>query len=157
MAVAKVLAISPEAKLALDLRDTWQGRTLAAAEGKTGAVLLSVLAHNYDDALLPLLQVVFPGFTSITAPFFSTAGKVAKSGHIVADMVTRTGKIAKDFPVYRDEIEMRGDFRRLADRLKLSDADRVELFAAVKRWVVADRRLDPTMDPRDPDAKRILH
>jgi hypothetical protein len=155
--VGKVLAINPQARLAFDLRATWQGRTLAAATGKTGAVLLSVLAHNYDDALLPLLQVVFPGFTSISAPFFSTAGKVVKSGHIVADMVTRTGKVQKNFPVYINEIEMRDDFRRLADGLKLNDADRTELFAAVKRWVVADRRLDPNMDPMDPDAKRLVN
>jgi hypothetical protein len=152
-----VLAIRPEARLIFDLRDTWQGRTLYAATGKTAAVLLSVLAHNYDDALLPLLQVVFPGFTSITAPFFSSAGKVAKSGHITADMVTRTGRIKKNFPVYINETELRDDFRRLADGLKLSDADRVELFAAVKKWVVADRRLDPTMDPKDPDAKRLVN
>lgn len=142
---------------AIALRDTWQGRCLAAATGKTGAVLLSVLAHNYDDAMLTLLKAVFPGFKSITAPFFSTAGKVAKSGHIVADMVTRTGTVAKNFPIYRNEIELRDDFRKLADRLKLSDADRVELFGAVKRWVVADRRLDPTMDPKDPDAKRLVN
>lgn len=152
-----MLAIRPEARLIFDLRDTWQGRTLYAATGKTAAVLLSVLAHNYDDALLPLLQVVFPGFTSITAPFFSSAGKVAKSGHITADMVTRTGRIKKNFPVYINETELRDDFRRLADGLKLSDADRVELFAAVKKWVVADRRLDPTMDPKDPDAKRLVN
>jgi hypothetical protein len=31
------------------------------------------------------------------------------------------------------------------------------MFAAVKRWVVADRRLDPNMDPQDPDAKRLVH
>lgn len=144
-------------KHASELRGTWQGRCLVTAKGKTAAVLLSVLAHNYDDAMLILLKAVFPGFKSITAPFFSTAGKVAKSGHIVADMVTKTGRIAKDFPIYRNEIELRDDFRRLADHLKLGDADRVEMFAAVKRWVVADRRLDPTMDPKDPEAKRLVH
>jgi hypothetical protein len=57
--------------------------------------------------------------------------------------------------LYRNEVALRNDFRQLADRLKLNDADRIELFAAVKNWVVADRRLDPTMDPKDPDAKRL--
>lgn len=141
---------------ALDLRDSWQGKCLAAAQGKTGAVMLSVLAHNYDGAMLALLRVVFPGFTSITAPFLCTAGKVAKSGAVVADMVGKTGSITKDTVLYRSEIELRDDFRKLADRLKLNDADRIEMFAAVKRWVVADRRLDPTMDPQDPDAKRLV-
>jgi hypothetical protein len=148
-----VLAID---RHALDLRDSWQGKCLAAAQGKTGAVMLSVLAHNYDGAMLALLRVVFPGFTSITAPFLCTAGKVAKSGAVVADMVGKTGSITKDTVLYRSEIELRDDFRKLADRLKLNDADRIEMFAAVKRWVVADRRLDPTMDPQDPDAKRLV-
>jgi hypothetical protein len=155
--VAKVLAIDPRARLAFDLRDTWQGRTLAAATGKTAAVLLSVLAHNYDDALLPLLQTVFPGFTSIAAPFFCSAGKVEKGGNITADMVNRIGRVEKKVTVYRSEIEMRDDFRRLADRLKLSDADRIQMFTALKNWVVADRRLDPAMDPKDPDAKRHVN
>jgi hypothetical protein len=45
--------------------------------------------------------------------------------------------------------------RRLADRLKLSDQERLEFFTCVKRWLVADLRLDPTMDPMDPDAKHL--
>jgi len=151
-----VLALSPEAKLAIDLRDTWQGRCLAAAKGKTGAVLLSVLAHNYEEALVPLCCVVFPDFVGyLPAPYLTSAARVSKSGHVVADMMTKAGKHAKNFALYRSEFHLRDDFRRLADRIKLSDADRIEMFAAVKRWVVADRRLDPTMDPKDPDAKRL--
>jgi hypothetical protein len=146
-----------ERKIAFDLRGSWQARALGTATGKTAAVLLSVLAHSFDDAMPVLLRIVFPGFTSITAPFFSTAGKVAKSGHVVADMVTKNGKIEKDFPIYLNETELRDDFRRLADRLKLNDADRIEMFKCVQRWVVADRRLDPTFDPKDPDAKRFVH
>lgn len=140
---------------ALDLRDTWQGRLLAAARGKTGAVALSVLAHNFDDAMPTLLRVVFPGFTSITAPFLCSAGRVAKTGAIVADIVQPTGRIDKRSVLYRNEIEMRDDFRRLADSLKFSDGDRVAMFAALKKWVVADHRLDPNFDPQDPDAKRL--
>lgn len=150
-----------ERRLAFDLRATWQARVLLAAQAKCdgviGAVALSVLAHNYDEALPVLLKVLFPGFESIAPPFLCTAGKVDKSGAVVADLVGKPGSIIRNYALYRDEIALRDDFRRLADELKLSDADRVELFGAVKRWVVADRRLDPNMDPRDPDAKRILH
>jgi hypothetical protein len=152
-----VLAI--EKRLAFDLRACWQARVLLAAQAKTdgviAAVALSVLAHNYDDAMPTLLKVLFPGFESITPPFLCTAGKVDKSGAVVADLVERAGTITKNYRLYRDEIALRDDFRRLADELKLTDADRVELFGAVKRWVVADRRLDPTFDPQDPDAKRL--
>lgn len=132
---------------------------LIAAQAKTdgviGAVALSVLAHNYDDALTTLLKVLFPGFESITPPFLCSAGKVDKSGAVVADLVEKYGSITKNYRLYRDEIALRDDFRRLADELKLPDADRIELFAAVQRWVVADRRIDPNMDPKDPDAKRL--
>jgi hypothetical protein len=146
-----------EGRLAFDLMATWQARTLRAATGQTAAVLLSVLAHNYDEQMLPLLQVVFPGFTSITAPFLSSAGRVQKNGTVTADVVRVTGKIDKQVVLYRNEIALRDDFRRLADRIKLSDQDRQQLFIAVQKWVVADRRLDPTMDPQDPDAKRLVH
>lgn len=142
-------------KHAQELRETWQARALAVATGRTGAVLLSVLAHNYDDAMSVLLRVVFPGFTSITAPFLCTAGKIAKSGAVVADVVCKYGRIAKQDVIYKNTTELQNDFRRLADRLKLSDAERIEMFKAVQRWIVCDYRLDPTMDPQDPDAKRL--
>lgn len=149
------LAIDPGARLAFDLRATWQARTLAAAQGPTHSVLLSVLGHNYDDQLLVLLQAVYPGFTSITAPFLCSAGRVMKNGAVVADVVRANGLIEKKVVLYRSEIALRDDFRRLADRLKLNDQDREQLFIAVQKWVVADYRLDPTMDPQDPDAKRL--
>ncbi len=150
-----------EARLAFDIRDTWQARVLLAAQARTdgviGAVALSVMAHNFDDAMLVLLKVLFPGFTSIAPPFLCSAGRVDKTGAVVADLVERSGKIVKNYVLYRSEIALRDDFRRLADQLKLNDPDRREMFSAVQRWVVADRRLDPVMDPKDPDAKRLTH
>lgn len=138
------------------LAETWQAKVLRAADGRLGAVVLSVLAHSFDDAMPTLLRVVFPGFTSIAAPFYCSAGKIAWSGHVCADLVTKDGQIIKMSAVFRDLRQMERKFRRLADGLKLSDQDRLELFTAVRRWVVADYRLDPTMDPADPDARRLV-
>jgi hypothetical protein len=144
-----------EANIAFDLRASWQARVLSAAGGHMGAVTISVLAHTLDDAMPTLLRIVFPGFTSIAAPFYCSAAKVAKSGHIVADAVTRDGQIVKDAKVFENELQMRDAFRRLADHVKLNDPERIELFKYAQRWVVADRRLDPTLDPQDPDARRL--
>lgn len=144
------------ARLEFDLRASWQCRALLTAKGHTGAVLLSALAHTYDDAMLPLLMVAFPGFKSITAPFISSAGKIDRTGAIVVDVVEKNGTISKDVAIYKTEIELRDDFRRLADRMRLNDQDRIEMFKVVQRWVVADRRLDPSFDRKDPDAKRFL-
>lgn len=136
------------------MRETWQGRLLAHATGKMGAVALSVIAHNYDDDLIPLLHAVFGG-ARVALPAFCSAGKVAKTGHVCADLATRHGEIVRMAAVFRSTRQMEGEFRKLADRLKFDDADRTEMFKAVRNWVVADYRLDPTMDSADPDAKRL--
>jgi hypothetical protein len=143
--------------LADDLRGTWQGRVLAATRNEPlGAVVLSVLAHSYDKELLFLLRVVFPDFTSIRAPFICSTAKVDKTGAVVADMVYPDEPFPRrDVIIFRSEIRMRDIFRDLADELALSDKDREELFICVRNWCPVDRRLDPTMDPQDPDAKRL--
>jgi hypothetical protein len=154
--VAKALAIRPDVEITFDIKDTWQARCLVGARQWQKIIVLSILAHNFDDAMPALLATIYPGFRSITTPFLTTAARISKTGAIVADVKTYGGFI-KDMVLYRSEVSLRNDFRRLADQLKLCDEDRVELFAAVQRWVVADRRLDPTMDPKDPDAKHLVH
>jgi hypothetical protein len=149
--------VDAASRAAEELRETWQARALVAAEDKMFAVVLSILAHNFDDEMPTLLRTVFPDFVSIHAPFLCTAGRIQKDGSITAGLVTRDGVIVKDFHLYRDELEMVADLRRLADELKLDDGDRRHMFACARRWVVCDYRLDPTMDPLDPDAKRLVH
>jgi hypothetical protein len=152
-----VLAFKPDVQITFDIKDTWQARCLIAARSWQKAIVLSILAHNFDDAMPALLHTVYPGFRSIEPPFLTTAARVSKAGAVVANVQMPGGHIVKDMILYRSEAGLRNDFRRLADSLKLNDADRVELFAAVQRWVVADRRLDPEMDPRDPDAKHLVN
>jgi len=147
-------------KHAQQLRDLWQGRALAEATGTTAAVLLSVLAHNYDPEWIVLVTLVKPitwdvANKAVRLPALCSAGRVGKTGAIVADVMHKNGTLQKQVVLYRSEIELRDDFRRIADRLKFTDRERNEMFAAVQRWVVADHRLDPTMDPKDPDAKRL--
>jgi len=149
-----------EKRLAFDLRSTWQCRALAGTQGKLQAVVMSVLAHNFDEAMPVLMQFAFPGFRPCHEPLrhalVCSAARVDKSGRIVADVVSRYGTKTKNFVLFESELQMQGVFRRLADMMKLADSDRIEMFHAVQRWVVADRRLDPTMDPKDPDAKRLV-
>lgn len=139
-----------------EIRETWQARALAHTHHQhIGVVLLSVLAHNYDDAMPVLLRVVFPGFRSIDTPFVCSAARVAKTGAVVADVVWDGGLIVKNMVLFKSLNALKNAFRRLADKMRLDDADRIAMFAAVRKWVVADTRLDPTMDPADPDAKRL--
>lgn len=147
-------------EIAFDLPGSWQVRALREAQGQTITALESVLAHTYEHVLLTMIQAAFPFRerpTEPTLPCIASNVKVDKTGAIVGDVIDKRHRVTKDVVIYRSEVEMQNDFRRLADRLKLSDADRVEMFKCVQRWVVADRRLDPTFDPRDPDAKRLVH
>ena len=139
-----------------ELRESWQGKLLRTAHGKTGAVLLSVLADSYDEIMLPLLKAVFPGFIEPALPCLISSGRIGKTGAIFA-MVMFEGGVRQQRVIYFNLTDMQTDFRRLADRAKLSDSERLELFDAVKKWVVADFRLDPSMDPQDPDARRLVH
>jgi hypothetical protein len=151
--------VSLEAKRhAQDLRESWQGRILAHTQKRAiGLVVLSMLAHNFDEAMPVLLRVVFPGFEGLRLPGLCSAGKVDRNGTIVADYLDRDGRKHNDVVIFTSLDHLQGAFRRVADELKLTDQERLELFSAVKRWVVADRRIDPTMDPRDPEAKRLVH
>lgn len=148
---------------AQDLLAQWQTRLLrdaitvedgvAKPRDPLGMCVMSMLAHSYDDAMPVLLRLL--GARGIGAPMLCSAAKIAKTSHVMADFVDRFGNIHRNQSVFRNKKHMEGSFRRLADKLNLDDADRVEMFAAIRRWVVADFRLDPTMNPNDPDAVRL--
>lgn len=150
--------MSIEPKLsAEELRQSWQGRALAVTNLKSPKlcrVLMSVLADNYDDTMPFLLHAVF-GSAAITVPFICSDPRINKASQITADLITKYGTKVKNYVVFDDAKQMEGVFRKMADRLKLSDIDRLELFACIHHWVKADFRLDPTMDRADPDARRL--
>lgn len=143
--------------LAPDILESWQAKILRHCAGELWKVCLSVIAHSYDKSLLRLMEAMFSGFQSIDAPFFCSAGKIAKSGHVCADVCTKYGAIIKMHPIFSNSVHMETVFRKLADAARLDDSDRIEMFDAIKRWVVCDYRLDPNMDRRDPDAKRLVN
>lgn len=143
-----------------DLRQTWQGRLMRAVpwdcaaglvrpRDKMAAVVLSVLAQSYEGGMWALMCVMFDRFVSIVPPFFTTCAKISRHGKIYADMTTKSVDEVVRVIVFKSEREMEGEFRRLADRLKLSDDDRRELFGAVKRWIVCDYRINPNTGEKE--------
>ena len=139
-------------------REAWPVRALIATRHEhVGMVLLSVLANTFDLAMPVMLRIAFPGFTSIKPPLLFTCGTIGKSGQIMAGVVNRDQSLSRDVTLYNSVIELRDAFRRLADRLLLSDHERIDMFKCVSHWLRSDRRLDPTFDPRDPDAKRLVN
>lgn len=127
---------------AQEARELWQGRLLLEARGRMGAVVLSVIAHNFPQAV-PVLMLVCFGSQIIQAPFLASAGRVVKSGHVVADVMEVDGSIVRNAELFKDKNDMIKQFRDLADKLRFNDAVRESMFIAVKRWLVADYRINP--------------
>ncbi len=140
-----------------ELNASWQGRALRFANDnpQLKTFLMSLLADNWDDAMPFLLTAVYGEF-GIKAPFYCSNPKIDKRGHIVADLIGTDGFKYKNAVVFISTNQMQGTLRKLGDRLKLSDEERIELFNAARHWVKADLRLDPTFDRADPDAKRLV-
>lgn len=131
-----------------ELRQYWQARLLLHLHEKgdrqLAAVTLSIIAHAYPfDAVVTLMKVCFPGFENIRPPFYSSAGKIMKGGEIAADLRRADGSTVRHALVFKDKRAYEAAFRTLADELGLADTDRVAMFEAVKKWLVADFRLDP--------------
>jgi len=157
-----------EVREARELADMWQGRALReTVKTKLGLVICSAFCHAYQaEHLLILLQVVFPGFQEVKAPQLSSCGKIRKDGKIVADVAIEYGMTSlgqryikreeKGVVIFTSLEGMQSECRRLADKLKLRDDDRRQFFTVMRNWVVADTRLDPLMNPADPEAKRLV-
>jgi hypothetical protein len=129
-------------KHADELRAMWQSRALAASEGKMRRVLTVVLSYEYAAAMPILLAATFPGFTDIARPFLSSYATIVPSGKVVAEMVDRDGS-KKTIAVYDSGDKYVADMRALADKLKLSDEERTEMFKVLQRWIVKDMRIGP--------------
>ena len=123
------------------LRDTWQARALAETGGMTRAIVLVVLAEAYSSVIMTLLRVVFPGFKDITRPFFSGGATIILNGKVVCEMIGKSG-LKQKVVVFDSTDHMNREMRSIADRLKFTDAERLEFTAAIQRWVVADLRVD---------------
>ena len=149
----------------MSCRDTWQGKVLAAARNRMAIVVPSILAHTCSDfEMINLMVAIDPPCwdmcrMSLRTPFLCSAAKVDKSWRVTADVIERDvawGPMRRrDTVLFASLAHLSVELRFLADECRLSDADRVTFFSASVKWLVADRRLDPTMDPSDPDAKRM--
>jgi hypothetical protein len=131
-------------KVSEEVRQTWQCRALIEADSKLQRVMLIALTKEYPTDLLRLLQVAF-GTIEIPDKFYSGYARIVQSGQVVCMYHEKDGNGLwwKGFvPVYDSEEKFRGDMRRLADRLKLDDADRIEMFAVLQKWVARDERVN---------------
>lgn len=128
-------------------RDMWEAKVLLAARGRLARVAMSVISRYWGDdtsRLRALFGLVWPGFTNIATPFVASAGRILRGGEVCADLMIDDGNgMERNAKLYDSLADLESAFRHLADRLKLTDADRVDLFAAVQNWISVDYRQRP--------------
>ena len=135
-----LLGITP----ADQVRDSWQGRCISAATGALYQVLLVSLFMEYGPAVPIWLRAIDPTFTDIREPFLCSYALIDSAGAVHANQVrTQNGlTIITKEKIYESEADLVKDFRDLADKLKLSDKDRRELTVVLRKWIVADHRIN---------------
>lgn len=108
---------------------SWQYKAIVATRGNQtmlGAILLQVIGKQAKNP--PRIT----GTASVDAEGLCWTLLLAQHGTEVAEGLVCLGYIG----------EIVDEFRRLADFLKLDDAERIELFDELRKWVSVDLRAD---------------
>lgn len=128
------------------LAETWQVRCLKAAKGKFASVLLTIFYFNYYEQAQYLMWQAYGRNKDIAFPFHSGGATIVNSGQVVCDLaVGRLGerlKMRRNVKIFDTEGELVRELRKLADKLKLDDAARIEMTEAARKWVVCDMRIN---------------
>jgi hypothetical protein len=111
-------------------RDTWQYRAIQFCRGNQtplGTILLAVIGRNAKNP-----------------PWYGTAAEIRADGLVVSSFTDRHRKL--HYPALVCGVtELVDMFSRLADDLKLADADRIEMFRQVRQWCARDLRRGITL------------
>ncbi len=119
-------------------RATWQYRAILATRGNQtmmGCVVQAIL-----------------GRAASNPPRLGLTAVISEDGYVFTNMVDRHGRLhgagpeAVFPPLCLGSVAgLVGEFRALADQLKLEDVDREAMFTELRKWITADFRaiLDP--------------
>lgn len=111
---------------AIQVRSTWQYRAVEYTRSHTtiaGMILLAALNKQPTNP-----------------PFFIGAATITSDGMVYAEkFVDKQGRLWGEQPVNDIEVIL-NYFRKLADRLKFTEAEVAELFVALRQWIKIDRR-----------------
>ncbi|HLZ23660.1 MAG TPA: hypothetical protein VKQ30_16235 [Ktedonobacterales bacterium] len=112
-----------------DEQASWQYKAIVATRGNQtllGAIFLQIIGKNAKHPP----QIV--GTASVDEDGLCWSVLRKQHGLEIAEGIVCLGSIA----------DIRDEFRRLADHLKLNDDERKELFVELRKWVAVDLRAD---------------
>lgn len=121
------------------IREGWRYRAIAHARGnqsRLGCIVLAMLNKSPDNPpRISILDDVTP--------------VIRADGMVLANMELRNGRGMRATPLGHIS-EVVDNMRWLADTLKLSDAERTEMFDVLRKWIKKDFRAtsDPELMPK---------
>lgn len=107
-------------------QNTWQYKAVVATKGNqtlVGCILLALIDRQPRNG-----------------PRVETTATVDEKGFTFCGFTRRNG--VQGVVCIGTIQDIRDEFRRLADHLKLDDVERIELFDELKKWVAVDLRAD---------------
>lgn len=135
---------------AAQLRETWQCRVLQHAKDRAFYVMLAALCAEYHVGVKILLSAAHPGFSDIKPPLLAGYATIAPDGSIWCYLIDEERNL-KAVGVYQNEHKLAYEMRKLADKLKLNDRERLDMFTVVEKWIVQDQRID------EHGRRKVLH
>ncbi len=128
-----------------EIMASWQMRALAGSRDKLQQVIFRAMANEYtavtSNTWRTLLRMINPLFTDAPLPGLVGYAKIMQSGRVVSEVIMDKYGVRRTQVIYANKDEFISDVRRFADWLKLNDADRLEMFEVLARWITADTRV----------------
>lgn len=116
------------------------GSPLTPVQEQNSWPFKAVLATRGNQTLLGCIVLNLICRPPKSPPMVDSLATVDKEGLCWAFVVNRRGR--RTLTCLGQIGDIRDEFRRLADHLKLDDGERVELFDELRKWVAIDQRAD---------------
>lgn len=128
-----------------EIREGWRSRALRESKSTDNLhkIVVAALRAENPGGLELLLRATFGQDWMPKPPFYMGYATVAPDGSIVCEIAEV--RLGVTWRGSRMVCESEGQFiyalRKLADRLKLDDKDRTEMFTVLQKWVTSDKRV----------------
>lgn len=116
------------------------GSPLSPVQEQNSWPFKAILATRGQQTLLGCIVLNLICRQPKNPPMINSLATVDENGLTWAFVVSRTGE--RRLTCLGQIGDIRDEFRRLADHLKLDDGERVEMFDELRKWVAIDMRAD---------------
>lgn len=118
-----------------------EGQPLTPHQEQNSWPYKAVLALRGNQTIAGCILLSMIGRTPKNPPYITTTATVDENGLAWVGMARMTAEgVTHGLCAIGSVIDIRDEFRRLADHLKLDDGERIEMFDELRKWVAIDLR-----------------